>query len=101
MKGDIKRLSTRDILPLMSYIEIDRRLYPRPIHTLRQRSTRNPKSISRILNSVYESNYITVGDLMKASLAELRCLRNFGVTGQMIVVELLEAHTKQLSEISR
>jgi hypothetical protein len=85
----------------MSYIEIDRRLYSQPIHTLRQRTTRNPKSISRILNSLHESNYITVGDLMKASLAELRCLRNFGVTGQIIVVELLEAHIQELTEISR
>lgn len=86
-------MSTIDILPLMSYMDIDRSLYPLPIYALRQRSSRNPKSISRILNSLNESNYITVGDLLQASMAELRCLRNFGVTGQMIVVELLEAHT--------
>lgn len=87
-------LSTRDTLPLMSYIDIDRSLYPQSIHTLRLRTSRNPKSISRILNSLHDSNYVTIGDLMKASLTELLCLRNFGVTGQTIVIELLEAHAK-------
>lgn len=87
-------LSARDTLPLMSYFNIDRSLYAQPIHSLRQRTTRNPKSISRILNSLHDSNYITIGDLMKASLTELLCLRNFGVTGQTIVIELLEAYVK-------
>ncbi|OMF95820.1 hypothetical protein BK144_04320 [Paenibacillus sp. FSL R7-0273] len=89
-------LSTTDTLPLMSYIDIDRSLYAQSIHTLRQRTSRNPKSISRILNSLYDSNYVTIGDLMKASLTELLCLRNFGVTGQTIVIELLEAHSRSL-----
>lgn len=89
-------MSTRDKLPLMSYIHIDYSLYPQPIHTLRQRTSRNPKSISRILNSLHDSNYVTIGDLMKASLTELLCLRNFGVTGQTIVIELLEAHAKSI-----
>ncbi|WP_157643677.1 DNA-directed RNA polymerase subunit alpha C-terminal domain-containing protein [Paenibacillus camerounensis] len=87
-------LSARDTLPLMSYFNIDRNLYAQPIHSLRQGTTRNPKSISRILNSLHDSNYVTIGDLMKASLTELLCLRNFGVTGQTIVIELLEAHVK-------
>ncbi|WP_151734974.1 DNA-directed RNA polymerase subunit alpha C-terminal domain-containing protein [Paenibacillus tengchongensis] len=82
--------------PLQSYVHIDEWYYNQSIQVLRQASCRNSRSISRILNSLQDNQYLTVGDLLHASLEELGSKRNFGASGQLIVLELLEALVKKV-----
>ncbi|WP_150271363.1 DNA-directed RNA polymerase subunit alpha C-terminal domain-containing protein [Paenibacillus tepidiphilus] len=95
----ISRWSERLDAPIESYIHIDQFYYNQSIHVLRLEAGQNVRSISRILNALQDNDYLTIGDLMHASLEELGSKRNFGTNGQAIVVELLEALVSRLDII--
>jgi len=65
--------------------------YPFPIHYLRIAAVNtSQKSISRILNSLQENDYLTISDVMNATLEELGNARNFGERGQSLLLSLLQ-----------
>lgn len=76
--------------PLKSLLTINEAYYSHSIYTLGKGSGRNPRSIARILNALYDNNLRTLEALLNSSLDDLSKLRNFGSTGQEILLELLE-----------
>lgn len=65
--------------------------YPFPIHFLRIAAPEpSSKSISRILNSLQENNYMTIDDVVNTSPADLVKSRNFGEKGLIVLFILLK-----------
>jgi hypothetical protein len=70
--------------------------YPFPVQFLRIAASDMPgKGISRVLNSLQESQYITIADVVNSTMKELTQTRNFGKRGLLILLGLLEALSKK------
>lgn len=78
-------------LPLKTLFPVPKAFYPFPIHFLRIAAPDSShKSISRILNSLYENDYTTINDVLNTSTSELVKSRNFGEKGLTVLIVLLE-----------
>jgi hypothetical protein len=77
--------------PLKTLYPVPKVFYPFPIHFLRIAAPDpSNKSISRILNSLQENNYMTIDDVVNTSPADLVKSRNFGEKGLLVLFILLE-----------
>ncbi|WP_187355141.1 DNA-directed RNA polymerase subunit alpha C-terminal domain-containing protein ['Paenibacillus yunnanensis' Narsing Rao et al. 2020] len=76
--------------PLKYQFPMDEVYYKQSIYILASGSRRNPRSIARVLNALHDNGLRTIGDVLRTSLDDLLKLRNFGSTGQQILLELLE-----------
>ncbi|CAM4382816.1 DNA-directed RNA polymerase subunit alpha C-terminal domain-containing protein [Paenibacillus typhae] len=85
--------------PLKFSIHVPLVFYPFPIHFLRIAPTDfSDRSISRVLNSLQEGDFITIGDVLNTSIIELVNTRNFGEKGLYMLCGMLEtiSHNPEL-----
>jgi len=78
-------------LPLKFYINIPFVYHSLPIHSLKIIATEfHIKSTSRIINSLNDNGYYTIGHVLNASLDDLAKTRNLAERGQSIILTLLQ-----------
>ncbi|KUP20890.1 DNA-directed RNA polymerase subunit alpha C-terminal domain-containing protein [Paenibacillus sp. DMB5] len=83
-------------IPLRYSIHVPLVFYPFPVDFLRLAALDlSCRSTSRILNSLLENNYITIGDVLNATKHDLLNTPNFGQKGLHVVFDMLETLSRR------
>lgn len=76
--------------PLKFQVPVATVFFPFPIHYLSIAAVdMRERSIKRILNSLQDNSYLTISDVLNATLEDLGKARNFGKRGEALLLELL------------
>ncbi|WP_410510966.1 DNA-directed RNA polymerase subunit alpha C-terminal domain-containing protein [Paenibacillus sp. BR2-3] len=77
---------------LIDLFPIPEDYYPIPVFLLRSISSDrySQRVLSRVVNSLQSNNYNTIGDILNSTWLDLERARNFGLTGTVVLMYLLQ-----------